>query len=353
MIISTCSFGSTGSSVITDYLKEFGSVKVMDAVELPWISAVDGIVDLEYHLNNPHSRTSDSIYAIERYKKLCHKKASSFERLGVSPDLFYESVERFLNEITQARWMWKKPDKEYGFFEDLLIRIINKTRVIPKWQVKHGMPWEGYPFEEVCFSIKPSNFKEAARRHIKELMSAIGANEWEILAFDQLFPGNNPQCCFGYFDDPYAIVVDRDPRDLYVFGRTVLVKGAAAHIMPISNVEDFVIYYRALRDNQPYKEANARILALRFEDLVYRYEDATKTVRDFLGLPENPSPKSIFDPSHSMANTQVWKRYPQYQKDIECIEACLPEYLYDFTGCPVPDSNARMFSGKSPKNIVG
>ena len=48
MIISTCSFGSTGSSVITDYLKEFGTLHVMDGAELTWISTVDGIIDLDY-----------------------------------------------------------------------------------------------------------------------------------------------------------------------------------------------------------------------------------------------------------------------------------------------------------------
>ena len=86
-----------------------------------------------------------------------------------------------------------------------------------------------------------------------------------------------------------------------------------------------------------------------FEDLVYHYDSATKKLRDFLNLGENPNPKSIFDPSMSMANTQIWKRYPEFQKDIEYIERELKEYLFDFEGCPEPDVNAKMFSGRSPK----
>lgn len=351
MIISTCSFGSTGSSVITDYLKEFGSIHVMDAVEMTWVSAVDGLIDLDYHINNPHSRTSDSIYAIDRYKKMCVKKLPLFEKCGVKKEVFEKSVNEFLDAIVMASWKWNiQLPEEQSFFKRFAIRVLDKTKWINKWQLKNKRQWEGFPFKDVYFSVKPGTFEKAVKKHIKDMMFAFGAKDNDLLVFDQLFPGNNPQACFKYFDDPYAIVVDRDPRDIYVFGRTVLLKGSAGQIMPLNNVKDFVIYYRALRDNQPYKEENERILRLRFEDLVYHYEDATKKIQDFLHIGENPNPKSIFDPSLSMANTQVWKRYPEFQKDIEYIEQELGDYLFDYTGCPEPDVNAQMFSGKSPKN---
>ena len=89
---------------------------------------------------------------------------------------------------------------------------------------------------------------------------------------------------------------------------------------------------------------------MKFEDLVYHYDVTTKKLRDFLHLGENPNPKSIFDPSMSMANTQIWKRYPEFKKDIEYIERELEEYLFDFTGCPEPDVNSKMFNGRSPNN---
>ena len=351
MIISTCSFGSTGSSVITDYLKEFDGLHVMDDTELTWISAVDGIIDLDYHLNNPHNRTGDSIKAIERYKSLCEKKMPSFEKCGISRSVFEKSLDEFLASIIMTSWKWNtKPLKEEPLWRRLVIKVLNKTKYIHKWELKNKRQWEGFPYKDVYFSVKPKNFDVAVKKHIKDVLYAFGAKENEHLVFDQLFPGNNPQSCFKYFDDPYAIVVDRDPRDVYVFGRTVLLKGIPGHIMPLNDVKDFVIYYRALRDNQPYKEKNDRILCLRFEDLVYHYDETTKKLRDFLHLGDNPNPKSIFDPSISMANTQVWKRYPEFQKDIEYIENELKEYLFDFTGCPEPDMNAKMFKGRSTKN---
>lgn len=353
MIISTCSFGSTGSSVITDYLKEFSEIHVMDNAEMTWISAVDGLIDLDYHLNNPHCRTADSICAIERYRALCENKIPIFEKCGISRAVVEKSVNEFLDAIIMTSWKWVKP--AYGspsYWQEIKSRFLRKTRLkkIYKWQVQNKCQWEGYPYEDVFLSVKPQNFNTAAKKHIEGIFYAFGAKKDEILVFDQLFPGNNPQSCFNYFNDPYAIVVDRDPRDIYVFGRTVLVKGTAGHIMPLNNVKDFVVYYRALRDNQPYKEKNERVLLMQFEDLVYNYDSSTKRIRDFLHLGENPNPKKIFDPSLSMANTQVWKRYPEFKSDIDYIEDELKDYLFDFEGYPEPDHNAKMFSGKSPKN---
>ena len=202
--------------------------------------------------------------------------------------------------------------------------------------------------QEISFSVCPDNFYQAARTHVRELLSALGADFTKPIALDQPFSGNNPQACFQFFDDPYAVVVDRDPRDNYIFANTKLI--GMTHFMPNQPVEDFVKYYKALRDNQPYKEPNERILSLKFEDLVYHYDETTDRLRKFLHLPDNPHPRSVFDPALSMANTQLWKRFPQYAKDIDYIEHELSEYLFDYTGCPEPDLSKKMFQGKSPKH---
>lgn len=352
MIVGACGFGSTGSSAVTDYLKEYDSFQVMDKIEFTWISAVDSLIDLDFHLNQPHNRTSDSIYSIERYKVFCDRYSKILARIGISERFFLDSVDEFLSSIIQTSWKWDKP----SFVPDSLIKklekfILQKFNIIPRWQVKHGKQWEGYPYSDVFLSVKPHNFDEKAKKHVMQIINEIAHNLKSIpLILDQPFPGNNPQSCFKFFDDPYAIVVDRDPRDNYVFGKTKLLTKSFSNLMPLNSVKDFVTYYRVLREKQPYLEKNERILCLKFEDMVYHYEKATKKIRDFLNLPENPNPKSIFDPIVSMPNTQIWKRYPQFSHDIKYIERELSEYLFDYSGCPEPDPNAKMFVGKSPKN---
>lgn len=347
MIIGACGFGSTGSSAVSDYLKEYGNVQVLDQIEFTWVSAVDGLIDLDYHVNHPHNRTMDSIRAIERYRSMCRRNVNKYNKTGIPPEIFLKLTDDFLNSIITTSWDWSL-HSPIGLFDRIKRNIYARFSIVSKWEVKHGRHWEGYPLEKVYLSVLPEDFDEKAKKHVRDILLAMGADFSKPIILDQPFAGNNPQACFKFYDDPYAVVVDRDPRDNYVFAKTKLL--GRMHLMPINNVEDFVKYYRALRKNQPYTQPHERVLSMKFEDLVYHYDDATAKLRDFFHLPENPNPKSIFDPAISMPNTQVWKRFPQYAKDIEYIERELPEYLFDYSGCPEPDPNGKMFYGKSPKN---
>lgn len=348
MIIGACGFGSTGSSAVCDYLLEFGGIQVLDKMEFTWVSGVDGLVDLEFHLMHPHSRTGDSVIAISRYKQRMKDVEREYKKYGnIQPEVFEESVNKFIDNITSVKWNWYD-NKNEGLIRKYVGHYLFQNRIIPYLERRKGHQIHCYPMTEVNLSVLPDNFYDAARIHVKELLSAMGADFTKPVILDQPFAGNNPQACFPFFEDPYAFVVDRDPRDNYIFSKTRLL--GRNHFMAVENVDDFIAYFRAIRANQPYKNQNKRVLAIQFEEMVYDYDVATKKIRDFLGLAENPNPKSIFDPSLSIANTQTFKRFPQYADDIKKIEKELPEYLFDFSKYPEPDLSGEMFFGRSPKN---
>ena len=346
MFIGACGFGSTGSSVITDYLREFDDICVKDDIEFTWVSKTDGLIDLERAVMQPHNRTSDSIVAIERFIEAAKNNEHAYEQHGLSANTFNSSVSKLIDSITTVKWYWYDTRINYRYRSRYFLHAFMKRKIIPKIEKKIGHHSTLWPLKEVRLSIKPENFYQAAREHVDEILSGMGLNTDLIIAMDQPFAGNNPQACFPYFKDPYAIVVDRDPRDNYVFAKTRML--GKFHYMPINNVEDFISYYRALRKGQPYRESNERVLKVRFEDMVYEYDATTRIVREFLHLPENPRPCSVFDPSLSIANTQVYKRFPQFSDDIVKIEGQLSEYLYDFSKYPAPDMSKKMFYGKSP-----
>ncbi|MBQ6437489.1 MAG: hypothetical protein IJK20_03455 [Bacteroidales bacterium] len=347
MIIGACGFGSTGSSVVTDYLKEYNDFHVLDEIEFTWVSGVDGLIDLDFHVNHPHCRTMDSITAIDRYIAMCKNQINCFKKAGIPPEKFIKLTEEFLESIITTSWQWNIHHQDC-FWDRIRRSYYSRLKIVPRWEVKHGRHWEGFPLETVNLSVLPEDFEEKAKKHVRDILRAMGADFSKPIILDQPFAGNNPQACFKFYDDPYAVVVDRDPRDNYVFAKTKLL--GRFHLMPINDVEDFVKYYRALRKNQPYSQPHERVLVMKFEDFVYHYDDATTKLRNFFHLPDNPNPKSIFDPAISMPNTRVWKRYPQFATDIDYIEKELPEYLFDYTGCPEPDLQGEMFWGKSPKN---
>lgn len=350
MIIGACGFGATGSSVVTDYLKEFDCVTVKDDLEFTYVTANDSLLYLEERLMHPHGRTEDSIYGFSRFEGMVQRSKRKYQIHGLSPECFEESARKFLDSITMTKWYWEIRRRKKGSRYSIknIIRWYYINKVIPKYEKKHGKRWEGWPLDEVRLSVMPSNFYEAAQTHVDELLKGVGLDQNNIIALDQPFSGANPQACFPFFHDPYAVVVDRDPRDLYVFGKTKLM--GKMHFFPIDTVEDFIIYYRSLRKDRPYLEPNPRVLCVRFEDMVYEYEKTMPKLREFLHLPENPRPKSVFDPDLSIANTQVFRRFPQFADDVKKIEKELSEYCFDFSKYPEPDFNKKMFYGKSPKH---
>lgn len=346
MIIGACGFGSTGSSAISDYLLEYGNVQVLDQIEFTWVSGVNGLVDMEYHLMHPHGRTMDSITAIRNYSKRAQRLERTYVKYGGIPkDAYYESIQKFLDSIAQVSWNWYSFEDK-NLFDKHLQRVLRK-RIIPSIEKKVGHQINCYPMEKVYLSVAPDNFYEAARLHVRELLEGMGADySNKMIVLDQPFAGNNPQAAFPFFDDPYAIIVDRDPRDNYVFAKTRLL--GRNHFMAIDNVQDFVKYFRAIRDNQPYQQKDKRVLSIKFEDMVYKYDETTAVIRKFLDLGENPAPRSVFDPTMSINNTQVFRRFPQYADDVKYIEDHLTDYLFDYDEYKDIEITGEMFFGKSP-----
>ena len=347
MVVGACGFGSTGSSIITDYLKEFDGFDVKDDLEFNWVSRADGLIDLERAVMKPHNRTGDSMVAIRRFLQLATRLERSYEIHGLSKEMFRKLINDFIDSITTVSWYWYDDQKKdhYNYITRVAYYVMKK-KIIPKMEIKQGHHVKCWPLEEVKISVMPDNFYEEARKLVKDLLSGMGVDLNMNVALDQPFSGNNPQACFPFYEDPYAVVVDRDPRDNYVFAKTKLL--GKFHYIPIDSVDDYIAYYRALRRTQPYLNPDPRILCIQFEDMVYEYDKTSAKVREFLKLPENPHPKSVFDPDLSIANTQVFKRYPQFAEDVKKIEKELPEYLFDFSKYPEPDFSKKMFYGKSP-----
>jgi hypothetical protein len=353
MVISTCSFGSTGSSAVSDYLRECDDLHVIDSFEFVLSTCVDGLEDLEYHLMKHQSRQESSIYAIQRFEKEVAFRSKAWHGRGHAS---FEDIRRltdeFLDGITQVKYIGNSPkiNKRHNewFRKNIGDSIIRKriiTKLEKKGIIKKNINF--YPLDEVRVSIRPDNFYECAQKYVEGLFKSMGVDASENIVLDQAFSGNDPAKSFPFFKDPYAIVVDRDPRDVYIFARKKLL--SKGRFMPSDNVDNFIKYYRALRENQPYKEPNDRILLIRFEEMVYDYENTVPKIDKFLGV-KNVRPKTIFIPEMSAANTNLIRRFPEFQDDIKKIEQQLPEYIFRFEDYPEIKDNGKMFFGRSLTN---
>ena len=199
--------------------------------------------------------------------------------------------------------------------------------------------------EKRYISTYPENFVEKTQNYVRRILEAAGLVDGKyIIMLDQPFPPNDPSVVFHYYDDPYAIIVNRDPRDLYVLVKHL--RFSKARFIPHDTVENFVKYYRAVSYyNQ--NEDKSRILRIQFEDLIYEYDATVKRIEEFLHIDKHISPRKYLDPQISIKNTYMMDLFPEDKEDIAYIEKELPEYLFPFEKYEKPDNRDGIYGALS------
>ncbi len=327
MVIGACGYGATGSSVISDLLQEYEDVQVYDTFE-SWMSyRVDGLEDLEYHLMKQYTKGESCDAAIKRFLRISKSYMVPFIHKPCNGKEFYELSRRFIDEITQFQFRGLyTADVCTGHMMRDIFAFASKKIIMPKIIEKIvGHRVYLWPCANKYFSVEPENFYDAARAYTSAILEIMGADMKKPICLDQPFSGNNPGDSLKFYADSYAIVVDKDPRDLYLAGK--FTKDPNFKFSPVDDVDKFIVYYRTIRK---HKSDNERVLYIHFEDMVYNYDQSIKKIENFLHLYNHTRPKKMFDPARSINNTQLLRLHPEEQANVDKICKALPEFLYDF-----------------------
>lgn len=349
MIIGACGYGGTGSSIITDLLTEYDDVEVYDTFEFIVSYIADGLEDLEYHLMKQYSKGESSDVAMRRFLRRTKWYNTPFIHKPCNGKLFQKYSEEFIEEITQCKFrgMYSADTCTGYVIRDIFAFALKKVfmpKVIEKITKKRSYLW---PCHEIRYSIEPDNFYVAAQRYTTKIIKAMGADLSKVVCLDQPFTGNAPENSMKYFKDSRAIVVDRDPRDMYLAEKyTVSPDGKFA---PKGDVKAFVLYYENMRK---HIHDHPNILRIRFEELIYEYDQTVGKIEKFLNLSEHKRPKTMFDPSRSISNTQLVRLYPNDHDEIKKIEEMLEKYLFPFDHYPDVVFKGNPFDGASRKLCV-
>lgn len=328
MITGVCGLGYTGSGAVIDLLKEYKDIQVEDKDEFGLVFRPDGLQDLYYHLSHP-SRYMASDIAINRFIRFY--KYTFRARAGWGKDYSKDAdilLNQFLDEIVQVVWKgtwagdshlrsWLRNTIDGHFFMKIS-KIVNKRygRLI-------------YPNRTMYLSVNPDEFIDNAKALVSQLFDMLGYNKANTIILNQPFAGNNPCASFPFFDNPKAIIVDKDPRDLY-FQCKYEVKSNCTWT-PCYDVSKFIDYYRSIRKGMS-RISNAEVMFIRFEDLIYEYDRTVREIENFLGISStsHKEVKKYFNPDVSINNTQLFRKYAQYEKDTSVIEERLTEYLFPY-----------------------
>ena len=294
----------------------------------------DGLRDLDINLNENCAKFLSSGVAIPRFRYVSNCLLNSSTK-GKAAKL----TEKYLDQLIQAKWIGLEQGQELlvrnkWFYRQVGERIRN--RIITHLPMEFCWKYKPYPLAKMEFSICPDRFYEITQNYTTELLKAVGLDTERNIVLNQAFPGNNPVPYMRYYKDSRAIVVDRDPRDVFVFLKYVF--PGHSYSIPLKDVEVFCEYFEHMHKNLKETLNHPDVLYIRFEDLVYHYESTTEKVRDFLGLGDNKHIRKYFVPEESEVNTQVYKQFENCD-EINIIEDKLRLYLYDFKeiACHNPD----------------
>lgn len=328
MIIGVTGYGATGASAYVDLIKEFDTVQSFRAsFEFQLLQQPDGIVDLHYNLVKAGRRLSANS-AIKRFRSNL-KNPRAFYITKETRGAYKKLSESYIDRLTQVRWVGRSnydPVDLRARVDRLAVRNFNHliNKVVSR--INPNLSWPAA--KERYFShLSEEEFVTATSEYLDDILTACGFDTAKPILLEQLFNTKNPTEGAEYFGgDVRSIVVDRDPRDVYYL--TNFFYSRLCRFMPNGgNVEDFVKYYRALHTEQ---KDDPRVLHVKYEDIIYRYEDTIRQMKSFLGGLEHTRKGECFKPEFSINNTMLYKKHTGHEEEYRYIERELAEYLYPF-----------------------
>ena len=332
MNIITCTgYGGTGSSVVSDLFKEFSNVKSFGDFEFRFLQDPSGVKDLEFGivLNNDRLTTSESIKKFKKYiDYLSSSKVYNYELFF--DNKFKKISYQYIDDLVDVKWdgFWHQDIINASLFERIFYyteRIIQKK--IIRQDEGGAILFNNIFKHEMYYSSIGDGFYEVTKKYIANLISEVDSDSYNYLLFDQLVPVNNIDKYNRYFDSLKVIVVDRDPRDLYLLNKCIWKESW----IPSENIEIYIKWFEKLRSIEKCNDENIAIY-LNFEDFIYNYEDTVEKICKFIGISSGNHvfKKKFFDPSISIKNTNLQEKYIQYDDDCKLIKNRLNKYCYNF-----------------------
>lgn len=331
--ISCASYYGSGSSAITDFVSEFSSVYSFTDEEFRFIQDPDGIADLEYNLVENFNR-HNSGHAIKRYIKLVDFYCGNM--FGRKYEKFFHGnwkkySDEYIKKITDFTyhgwWLYDLLDK--GKFFYFRKRFVNKFLRITMWKNQPERTFNTLK-KEITYCAHPSEdkFIKCTKEYIEKLFASV-CEGMDTVMVDQLVPPTNLDRYTRYFNNIKVVIVDRDPRDIFVLEKYVWKDG----IIP-TDVNDFCKWFKYTRAHRKTESFNSeKVKLIKFEDMVYKYDETKADIINWLNLQENEhrEKQQLFNPNKSIKNTQMWKKIKCDLKEIQYIEEELSEYLYNFS----------------------
>lgn len=309
-IISIDGLGCTGCSAVIDVLREYNTNEVIGGVD-PGSLSKETVLNFEVEF----LRVAGGLYEIDKY-------------IGSTSGSINDALlHRVIAMLSKTEIYCKFPAIRpyfYEFFDNIaqIFTIHPKDRYFNLHLLDDG--------DKHIYYLKvmtKQEFRAICRNFIYTIFNIIFAGSTrKNLVLEQICGDNdfNMEFYRSFLPTVKSIVVYRDPRDVYrdakLFGEDWM-----HHESP----ESFIEWYKYKLNT--FNPVNIKgFLVVRFEDLLFDYQNQIQRIEDYLEIPSSchSAPKSCFDPSVSKRNCFIWKNDREDKASYDKIQNELSELCY-------------------------
>ncbi len=350
--IAVTGYYGTGSSAVVDLLSEVDGVKCAlgNRYEHTNLNCAGGLFDLEARLFHENSNYYNRDIALnDFYNEMLKQYRYNFGWYGAYKKKigkkYLENVEEFLNAISicgTKKSLAHTMKRRFSVVKAML-QIAAKL-VLHRNYGALGCKYVYDKDPQMFLTAAHDEFLRASRIFIKSYFECcqIGDND---MVYDHLIYPEQCNVVERFFDDDFRlIIVDRDPRDIYILDKYFWSTAKFGfQMMPMPrDIDGFCKYWKAMHDRAKKQCAQKNVCYIHFEDLIYNYDITIQKILDFCEIDpkRHIEKKKVFNPDCSINNTQVFNSIDGSKDICDTIEKRLPNLIYTFPYNRTGNSNA-------------
>ena len=327
-VVDIAGYSFSGKSAVYDMLSSYSKTTAHGVeFEFDLVRSRGGILDLQDSLVRNWGLVRSSVtlrdfirltYFLGGNGRLRDRIFRGGPQFGVKFPNFDSIVREYITALTTDSWRAYWPFLDFA--EGRVVFLFNKY--VSKFYSKKN---------DVYLSrLDEENFLQITSNFLDRLIAAGLDTNSNVILMNNCCDPSDPAPTLSLFSDAVCIVVDRDPRDIYLsaFNARDPDVGRAA----IGNgIDTFISRFKVLRASS--SKDSPLVLRIAFEDLALDYDNTKQRIVEHVGadLIGVDDPKcSSFDPDKSAANVGQWRKnsvYHKHRAEIIKIESELGSYL--------------------------
>jgi hypothetical protein len=341
-IIDVSGYGHSGKTAVTALLSEIDGFYCHDSsFEFNLLRLPDGLIDLKRNLIDNWSLVKSDL-AIKRFKKLCRKlNYNGIHELSSFDDSSKKYIDSLVFSSMEINWYDDLYNHRRNNIKDFLRKVLVKTNLLDFYR-KFRKPITTLE-KDLVLLVNQKSFIHLTKSFLIDILS----NNNDVIVTNNAFAPFNPSENFIFFDNCYSVVVDRDPRDIYlssfpseslfspefeknntVYSESFLY-GQKQDFLLVDDIDKFIWRQKIIRENTKLNLDEGKIIRIHYEDLIFNYEKTLKILFEKLNIKSKNHINKLlnFDPKISKSNVELWKKCKS-NLEIQKIEKELGKYLY-------------------------